>query len=261
MTGLTAAHPFLDRPGPIPFAHRGGAAEAAENSWGAFERAVALGYTYMETDVRVTADGVALAFHDRDLLRLTRQRGLVSDTPWDQVKGLTLGPGGDAGPIPRLEELLGSWPWLHWNIDVKVATAVAPVAEAVSRTNSLDRVLVASFSAARTAAVKRLLGPGLATGAGRTAIATLVAAKRAPVLGRAVRRAPLAAQVPMARRGVPIVDAAFIRACHRAGIAVHVWTVDKKEDVEVLLDLGVDGIMTDRPTMLKEVLEARGRWA
>lgn len=249
---------FLDHPGPIPFAHRGGAAEAVENSWSAFERAVDLGYRYMETDVRTTSDGIALAFHDPGLERVAHRPGRLADAAWAEVKDVRLD---DGHPIPRLEELLSSWPDLRWNIDIKTGGGVGPVVEAVRRTGAKGRVLVTAFSGSRTARARRRLGPGVATGAGRSVIATLLAAKRLPVLARLVRPVPTAAQVPMARRGVPIVDDAFLTVCHSLGIAVHVWTVDEPPAITRLLDMGVDGIMTDRPSVLKQVLLHRGQWA
>jgi glycerophosphoryl diester phosphodiesterase len=252
---VAAPLPFLDHPGPLAFAHRGGAAEAAENSWAAFEHAVSLGYRYMETDVRATADGVAVALHDPALDRVADRHGVLSKMTWAQVREAKLQ---DGRPVPLLEELLTAWPAVRWNIDVKTQEAVAPVIEVLRRTGAVDRVLVAAFSERRSAQVRDALGPALATGAGRLTVAMLVAAKfvpRAPVRTRAV-----AAQVPMRQGGVPIVDATFVRVCHRAAIAVHAWTIDDPTAMEQLLDLGVDGIMTDRPSTLKQVLERRGQW-
>ena len=246
---------FLDHPGPLAFAHRGGAAEAPENSWAAFEHAVSLGYRYMETDIRATADGVAVALHDPTLDRVADRPGVLSSMTWAQVREARLQDGRE---VPLLAELLTAWPTVRWNIDVKTPEAIAPVVDVLKQTGSVDRVLVAAFSDRRSAQVRDVLGPTLATGAGRLTVARLVAAKvvaRAPVRTRAA-----AAQVPMRQWGVPIVDAAFVRVCHQAAIAVHVWTIDEPTVMEHLLDLGVDGIMTDRPTTLKQVLERREQW-
>lgn len=254
--GAVATHfPFLDHPGPLAFAHRGGSAEAPENSWAAFEHAVSLGYRYLETDVRTTADGVVVALHDPTLDRVADRPGALAKMTWAEVREAKLRDGRE---VPLLEELLTAWPEARWNIDVKTPEAVAPVVDALRRTGSVDRVLVAAFGGRRSAEVRSALGPNLATGAGRGTVAALLAAKfglRAPPRSPAV-----AAQVPLQRRGVRIVDAAFLRVCHQAGIAVHVWTIDDPAVMERLLDLGVDGIMTDRPTSLKEVLERRGQW-
>jgi glycerophosphoryl diester phosphodiesterase len=251
---------FLEHPGPLAFAHRGGAAEAPENSWAAFEHAVALGYRYIETDVRATADGVAVALHDPTLDRVTQQSGALRKMSWAQVRASRLGDGRE---IPRLEELLSAWPEVRWNIDVKRPEAVQPVIEALKRTASVHRVLVASFSDRRASRVRAGVGPNLATGAGRSSVARLVAARILTMRARPirVRCAAAAVQVPVQSRGVPIVDPAFLRVCHNAGMAVHVWTIDDPAEMERLLDLGVDGIMTDRPSSLKQVLERRGQWS
>ena len=147
---------FLEHPGPLAFAHRGGSAEAPENSWAAFEHAVALGYRYIETDVRATADGVAVALHDPTLDRVTQQPGVLHKMSWAQVRATRLGDGRE---IPLLEELLSAWPEVRWNIDVKKPEAIAPVVEALRRTASVDRVLVADFSGRRASRVRAALGP------------------------------------------------------------------------------------------------------
>lgn len=250
-------HPFLDHPGPLAIAHRGGAGEAPENSWAAFERTVAMGYRYMETDVRTTSDGVVVAFHDPGLERVAHRPGLIAGTTWAALRSLPLD---DGRPVPRLDELLAAWPEVRWNIDIKTSSAIRPVTEALSAAGALDRTLVASFSDLRAWRARRILGPGLATGSGRTAVALFLAAKYVPVLALAVRPAPTTAQVPLARWGVPILDKRFVSACHHAGTAVHVWTIDDAETMDRLLDMGVDGLMTDRPTTLKEVLTRRGQW-
>ncbi len=252
---MTARFPFLDHPGPIAFAHRGGSAEAPENSWAAFEHAVSLGYRYMETDVRATADGVAVVLHDPTLDRVAGHHGNLSEMTWAEVRERRLADGRE---IPLLEELLGAWPQLRWNIDVKTPEAIAPVVDVLRRTAAVDRVLVAAFVGRRSAQARAALGPTLATGAGRGTVAALVAAKAVPLVP--VRSQAVAAQVPLQRRGLPIVGPAFLRVCHRAGLGVHVWTIDDPTVMEQLLDLGVDGIMTDRPSTLKQVLERRGQW-
>ncbi len=252
---VTTPFPFLDHPGPIAFAHRGGAAEAPENSWAAFEYAIALGYRYMETDVRATADGVAVVLHDPTLDRVASRPGELAKMTWAEVRESKLQDGRET---PVLEELLDAWPDVRWNIDVKTPEAIAPVVDVLRRTQSVNRVLVAAFAGQRSARARAELGPTLATGAGRWTVAALLAAK--VVAKMPVRTHAVAAQVPVQRRGIPIVDQAFVRVCHHAGLAVHVWTIDEPAVMEQLLDLGVDGIMTDRPSALKQVLERRGQW-
>src|SRR5215469_15343386 len=145
---------FLDAPGPLAFAHRGGAAHAPENSWRAFEHAVGLGYRYLETDLQATSDGVLLAFHDRTLDRVTDRQGRVSRYPYAELSGARID---GTEPIPRLEDLLGAWPDVRFNLDVKDTSAIAPLPAVLRRTNAWDRVCVVSFSASRLRATRRAL--------------------------------------------------------------------------------------------------------
>jgi glycerophosphoryl diester phosphodiesterase len=210
----------------------------------------------METDVRATADGVVVALHDAKLDRVADRGGSLHKMTWDQVRPSKLA---DGRGLPLLEDLLGAWPHLRWNIDVKRRDATLPLVEVIKRTGAADRVLVASFAGRRAARALTALGPDLATGAGTWAVVRLVTARFVGFWPFA--SAAVAAQVPPKRYGIRIVDAPFIDRCHRAGISVHAWTINTSAEMERLLDVGVDGIMTDRPSVLKEVLERRGQWA
>nr|WP_232248502.1 glycerophosphodiester phosphodiesterase [Streptacidiphilus rugosus] len=265
MITLPTSHPYLDHPGPLGFAHRGGTLGGPENSMPAFERAVRLGYRYLETDVHATADGVLVAFHDERLERVTDGSGAISALPWRTVSAARIA-GREA--IPTLEELLDAFPEARFNIDVKAVGAVRPLVDAVRRTNAWDRVCAGSFSDSRLAAVRAAAGPRLATAAGPRAVAALklraLTGGRAP-LARSVRRRSVCVQVPEflpgeAERGVRLVDRAFLDTAHALGVQVHVWTVNEAERIRALLDLGVDGIMTDRIDVLRDVLIERGAW-
>ena len=141
------ASPFLDSPRPLAFAHRGGAyhpeIEGLENTLAAFRHAVDLGYAYLETDVHVTSDGVLLAFHDAVLDRVTDLQGRLSELTADQVSVARIR---EAHPVPTMAELLEEFPDARFNIDLKAAAAVRPLAELLARTGSLDRVCIGSFS-------------------------------------------------------------------------------------------------------------------
>ena len=248
--------PFLDWPEPIPFAHRGGAAEVGgENTLGAFGRAVAMGYRYLETDGRITSDGVLLAFHDESLDRVTDLTGRLEDRPWSEVRHARVGDEGE--PITTLEALLDAFPDSRFNIDPKMDAAVPPLVEALRRTNSWDRVNIAAFSDRRLLQLRRAAGRPVCTSMGPAAIARMrMAAYGAPV-------GPFSAacvQVPTSWKNRTIVDARFVKAAARRGIPVHVWTIDEPAEINRLLDLGVGGIMTDRPSVLKQVMEERGQW-
>lgn len=244
-------HPFLDWPGPLAFAHRGGAGEAPENTLPAFRRAVELGYRYLETDVHRTADGVVVAFHDDDLARTCGRPGLIHELPWAEVATARVD---GREPIPRLDELLEEFPDARINIDAKTDRVVQELGDVLERTDSLRRVCVGAFSDKRIVQLRRRFGPAICTSAGRVEIAVLVA------LGVASPQV-LAAQVPVRMRGFPVLTERFIRMCHKRGIEIHVWTIDEPDEMDRLLDLGVDGIMTDVPATLKDVLSRRGQWA
>jgi glycerophosphoryl diester phosphodiesterase len=247
---------FLDWPQPIPFAHRGGAAEVGgENTLAAFERAVAMGYRYLETDGRVTSDGVLLAFHDERLDRVTDLEGRLEDRPWAEVRHARVGPEGQ--PITTMEALLDAFPDARFNIDPKMDAAVAPLAEALRRTNAWDRVNIAAFSDRRLLQLRREVGRPVCTSMGPAAIARLRLA------GYGVPVGPFAAacvQVPPTWKDRTLVDARFVQSASRRSIPVQVWTIDEPAEINRLLDLGVGGIMTDRPSVLKQVLEERGQW-
>ncbi len=250
-----AAYPFLDWPGPIAFAHRGGASEVPENTMPAFEHAVALGYRYVETDVHVTADGELLAFHDEHLDRVTDGAGAIADLPWSVVR-TALVDGRE--PIPRFEDLIGAWPDLRINVDPKHDAAVEPLAEVLLRTGAVDRVCVGAFSDKRIARLQRLVGSSLCHSMGPRQVARLIATSKGLPAGGSLT-APCA-QVPASRGPLPMVTERFVATAHRLGIQVHVWTIDDPHEMERLLDLGVDAIMTDRPQVLKNLLVERGQW-
>ena len=253
---MNERYAFLDWPHPIPFAHRGGAAEVGgENTLAAFGRALAMGYRYLETDGRVTSDGVLLAFHDESLDRVTDLTGRLEDRPWSEVRQAKVGPEGEA--ITTMEALLDAFPDARFNIDPKMDAAVAPLAEALRRTNAFDRVNVAAFSDRRLLQLRKAVGRPICTSMGPAAIARL------RLSGFGVPVGPFAAacvQVPLTYRQRTLVDGRFVTGAGRRGIPVHVWTIDDPAEMHRLLDLGVGGIMTDRPSMLKQVMEERGQW-
>jgi glycerophosphoryl diester phosphodiesterase len=250
--------PYLDHPLPLAFAHRGGAADGLENTMTAFARAVDLGYRYVETDVHATADGRLVAFHDRTLDRVTDVVGAIAELTWEQVAGARVG-GTDS--VPLLADLLDAWPELRLNIDVKSDAAVDLLADTVRRTGSIDRVCVGSFSDARLTRVRAALGPRLCTSLGPRGVLRLRAASLLGRRGSGATSGVPCAQVPPRAAAVPVVDRRFVERAHRLGMQVHVWTIDDRAEMNRLLDLGVDGIMTDELATLREVYASRGLWA
>lgn len=253
---------FLDHPHPIAFAHRGGALEAPENTWTSFRRAEALGFHYIETDVHATSDGVVVTIHDEDLARTTERSGLVREMRWSELSAVRMR--GCDEPVPRLDDVLAAWPDVRWNIDAKHDSVVGPLIETIHRTGARDRICVTAFDDRRLGRIRRAVGPQLCTGMGPAATTALrlgsILPRRA---GRVVgdRLSGFgAAQVPVRQGRIPVADRRFVEAAHRVDLDVHVWTVDDAATMERLLDLGVDGIMTDRPSALKGLLQRRRSW-
>ena len=258
-------YPYLDtvceQPGSvIAMAHRGGAAHpelpGVENTLHAFGHAVALGYRYLETDVHATADGVLLAFHDHSLDRVTGSSGQIARLRAAEVAAVLV-----AGehPVPTMNSLLEAFPECRFNIDIKSEAAVQPLAELVRATRSEDRVCVGSFSQRRLDAFRRASGGRVATSATPAEVA---AYRLLPSgwLARALARRPAALQVPHRQGRLQVVTGALVRRAHAAGVHVHVWTVDEPAEMHHLLDLGVDGLITDRTDLLRDVLVDRGQW-
>ncbi|UFN45031.1 glycerophosphodiester phosphodiesterase [Nocardioides okcheonensis] len=252
---------YLDAPLPLAFAHRGGAyhpeIEGLENTLAAFRHAVALGYTYLETDVHVTRDGVLLAFHDTVLDRVTDRTGSVAEVTYAEVQQALIG---GAEPVPTLAELFDAFPDARFNIDLKSAGAVDALAAFVEERRAWDRVLVGSFSARRLEAFRRRTRGRVATSAHPLEVAAFVISPTAAVARLLTRGQPRALQVPHRQGAFVVASERLVRRAHAAGLQVHVWTIDDPIEMNLLLDRGVDGIMTDRTDILRDVLRARGQW-
>lgn len=238
-------------------AHRGGALHpdnvGYENSMHAFGHAVGLGYRYLETDLHATSDGVVVAFHDHRLDRVTDASGVIAELPWSEVSKARIN---GHEPIPLLSEVLDAWPDVRLNLDIKADNGVGPAAELLQKLNAVDRVCVSSFSQARVRRIRRLLGERLATGFGRDEIVRL---RFAPF--RPVRPGGACVQIPEVYGRLKVLTPGLLRRAHAAGRQVHVWTVDDPAAMHRLLDDGVDGLITDRTDLLRDVLIERGQWS
>ncbi|KNC18735.1 glycerophosphodiester phosphodiesterase [Arthrobacter sp. RIT-PI-e] len=243
---------------PLGLAHRGFAPDGDENTTAAFDRAADLGFRYLEIDVRASSDGVVMVFHDETLDRVTAATGPVAERTAEELGALSVRGGGG---VPTLESVLLRRPGLRLNIDVKSDDCVHPFADLVNRLGVHDRVLVASFSDRRRRDVLRLLEHPTASSAGMVVNALLKLL--APLgLARAVARGAgvQALQVPETYRGFRVVTRRFLTWCHAAGLQVHVWTVDDPADMDRLLDLGVDGLVSNAADVLADRLRARDAW-
>jgi glycerophosphoryl diester phosphodiesterase len=250
-----------DHPTPLAFAHRGGATHpevvGLENTLAAFRHAAALGYTYLETDVHATRDGVLLAFHDAVLDRVTDTSGGVTDATYDELRRARI-----AGrePIPSLAEVMEALPRARFNIDLKSDAAVELLAAFVEEREVHDRVLVGSFSGRRLNRFRRLTGGRVPTSAAPLEVVAFRFLPSGRLADRLTRGRVAALQVPHRSGPLTITSAGLVRRAHRAGKHVHSWTIDDPDEMIVLLDRGVDGLMTDRTDILKDVLVRRGQW-
>lgn len=243
-----------------PTAHRGGAALEAnagiENTVRAFRAARDLGFAFMETDVRTSCDGVPYVLHDARLDRMAGIDRRLDDTPSTIADGVTIG---SREPLPRLETLLRELPDCHFNIDLKDDGAPRRVADVVRRTGSTGRVTIASFADRRLRLFRRLM-PDVATSASTRETAWFVAGmfprlRRAATSGGAGRL-----QLPLDYYGVRVVTRRLVERAHRLGLAVDVWTIDDPAEMNRLIDLGVDGIVSDAIDVLRDVARVRGLW-
>jgi len=222
-----------------------------ENTMPAFQYAVDHGYRYVETDVQVTNDGVLVAFHDNDLSRTCGRDARISELPWSQVRTALVD--GKAS-IPLLEDMLGSWPELRVNIDCKTDAAVDALVATLQRCAALDRVSVGAFSDRRIQRLRGLLGVQLCSALGPVETAALRFARPSRAAGNT-------AQIPVRQGPLTVLTKGLLTRARHLGIKVHVWTIDEPHEMHRLLDLGVDGIMTDRPTVLRQVFEEREIWS
>jgi glycerophosphoryl diester phosphodiesterase len=263
-----AVHPFLAEPPPLVIAHRGAADAAPENTLEAFAAAIELGCRFLETDAHVTRDGVVVAFHDDRLDRSTDRAGAIADLTIAEVEQADAGfhfqradgsfPFRGTGVrVPRLEEILTRWPHARVNIDPKQDDTVEPLVALIERHDAWDRVCIGSFSDARLTRIRALSRGRACTSMGPKAVATAKLAATAS--GRMPRLGADCLQIPPRDRGITLVTPRFVRAAHRANLPVYVWTIDDAPSMRRLLQLGVDAIMTNRPRVLFEVVQAAAR--
>jgi glycerophosphoryl diester phosphodiesterase len=276
------SNPWLERR-VLNYAHQGGAREAPSSTLLALRQAVAAGADALELDVHATADRQLVVCHDATVDRTTNAAGPISSFTLAQLQALDNAywwvPGevvahdrpeaeyvyrGRAPLDPTLgvaslSQVLEEFAPVFLNLDIKqTAPAVEPyealLADMLRAYGRGDDVIVASFHDAATEAFAQA-APELATSYGTVGTALFVGAVRSGTEPPPSRHAAL--QIPVAFQGVTLVDAALVSAAHQVGVAVHVWTIDDPAEMHRLIDLGVDGIMTDCPTTLEEVLQER----
>lgn len=248
--------PYLAAPEPVLLAHRGFSRSGLENSLAAFQAAVDLGCDYVETDVHATADGVAVAFHDATLDRVTDATGRIGELPWERVRRARIG---GVEEVPTMEEVLTTWPDLRVNIDLKSPAAVGPTVALVNRLRAHDRVCIGSFDDRRRRAAVAAMDRRVATSAGTATVRAFVGAVglgSARLVARILRNVDCL-QVPERSGRIAVVSPRSVAMATAAGVPVHVWTVNDPAEMHRLLDWGVAGLVTDRADLGLEVLANR----
>ena len=233
----------------------------------AFSGAVGLGYRHLETDLRVTGDGVLVCLHDPTVDRTTDGAGAITEFTFEELSRLDAGfrhMGVDGRVfrgrgirVPTLEEAVLAYPEVSFIVDLKTENLVGPLHELIERIGLHERLIVGSFSDRRLQEFREASGGRVATSTGATLARSWLVASR---VGRGVTGEASALQLPRHSRGLRVIDRKLIESAHAHGLQVHVWTVNGRSEMGELFDLGVDGIITDRPDVLKEVLEGRGQW-
>jgi len=264
--------PALRGPGPLTFAHRGGAGLWPENTLEAFRGAIQLGCTHLETDLRVSRDGEIVVMHDPRLERTTDGRGLVSEHTLAELQRLDAGyrfsPDGSSFPrrgqglriptLAELAELLAAAPETNLNVEIKERSPFElprKLLEFIERHGLAERIVVAAERHELVRDFRRLGGGRIATSASRRECLQFWFASRLR-LTRFLRLPYQALQIPVAAGNVTIVTPRLLDAAHRRGLAVHVWTIDDAAEMRRLLDLGVDGLMSDYPDRLRGAVSA-----
>jgi glycerophosphoryl diester phosphodiesterase len=264
-------HPYLDGPYPRAYAHRGWHLDdlaGCENTLAAFRRAVQEGFGYLELDVHASRDRVPVVHHDPFLGRTTEGRGPVgARTASELDRVLVRG----REPVPRLEQVLEELPETRITVELKSAAVVQPVLEVLERTDSWPRVCLGSYVDGWLERARRLAGPRLCTSLGQRSALRLRSRAWLDALPWPAPVPPGAgtigtgvtgdlAQLPHRFGRLTVVDPALLRTAHASGREVHVWTINDPAEMDELLDLGVDGLLSDRPDLLRELLAARGCW-
>lgn len=235
-------------------AHRGDHRRFTENSQAAMQAAVDLGYAYVESDVHLSSDGVAVLSHDPDLKRVADLNVTIAEKTWSQLSTIQLPCGSQ---LARLDETLASFPDVRFNLDAKVPMVVEPLAAVILDLEAQERTCVGSFDHESVARLRALLPD-----AGHSASPREVAALRflpTPELAQHRFRAD-AAMIPTHAGRIPLASRRVIQKAHALKRSIHIWTVDSRDQMAMLLDRGVDGLMTDQPEILRDLLIDRGQW-
>lgn len=243
---------YFDTPRPHLLAHRGlnqHRADIDENSLAAFDQAIAAGCTHLESDVHATKDGVAVLFHDDDLLRVAGLPQKISDLTFHELSQIRLKFG---STIPSLDSVLAAYPQLRLNLDVKSEGAIYPTAQAINSAGAHNRVLVSSFSSSRRRKTLRLLSAPVATSASMREVLLLLTSNFFFGLGaKQISKNIHALQIPVSQGPIRLATKSFIGLLRRHNLEVHFWTINNSQEAKKLIALGATGIVSDRIDLIE----------
>ena len=245
-------HPFFQDYSFYGFVHRGGDEVETENTIEAFKYSSDLGFVFIETDVQATKDGHVVIFHDATLRRMAGVNKSIKELTLKEINEIDLL---DGGKIPLLSEALETFPNLRFNIDIKTEDALEETIQIIKKMNFLDKTCLASFSSSRLKRIKRLAGPEACISSGQMDIFKMMC--QSVGIGLKPTKSQCA-QIPLKQWGVPVLTKKFIEIAKMQNKLVHVWTIDDKNQMFELIEFGVDGLMTDKPSVLKEAMIEKG---
>ena len=241
--------PYLDYQGVAVLAHRGGSIESLENTIESFHYSKSIGCEFIETDVQVSSDGIPYIFHDETLTRLLHRDDVFSSLHSNEIDNLKIF---DEHSIPKLETVLRMFPDMKFQIDVKTDEVAMPALAVIQENNAMDRVCIASFNSKRLNLVNNNY-PNICISMGPNEVAKMLLSSfglyKKSILGSCL-------QIPIYEYGIKLVTKRFVKFIHSKGLKVCVWTINDEKTFKYLIDLGVDGIITDKPKLLFEVLDS-----
>ena len=245
---------FLEEKKFIPFAHRGANYLATENTHEAFEKAVELGFSYIETDVRASKDGEAFIFHDHNLSRMTGDKRSIEDLTSRDLATIRLR---GTHVIPKLTEIFESFPEIYFNIDAKSWAVVGPLARIINNFKNFEMLCLSSFNDWRLLKLLKKLKCRVCFSAG-----TLDSIQAIIFLKIGLRhkiKAPCL-QVPLFYNRIRLIDQSLVQKTKKMGLKLHVWGTNDSNLIAELIDCGVDGLMVDDCVMLKKILTKKKLW-
>ena len=240
---------YLNYSGVAVLAHRGGSFESFENTIESFYYSQSLGCKFIETDVQVSSDGIPYIFHDETLTRLLGKNDVFSNLDSSEIEDLRIF---ESHKIPRLDETLQTFPDMYFQIDVKTDEVAMPALEVIHKCRAEDRVCIASFNSPRLSRVNSKY-PEICLSMGPNEVSKMLLSSfglyKKTIIGDCL-------QVPMYYYGIKVVTKRFVDFVHSKGLKICVWTINDEKTFKKLIDIGVDGIITDKPKLLFQVLNS-----